>query len=442
MKTTVFTLALLLISTTTIWGQTGVEDGSKYGKGEDSIRCLEKLYLYKMYLKQKNMEESFRHWEIAYNECPASSRSLYSHGSQLLGWKISQAKTPEEKKARINELMDLYDKRIKYFGDDKKYPVGYILERKAIDLIRYRPDEVKEIYSIYDNLLTTRKDQMPVGVFKNIMAYTVRYYDQGGISMADALDRYGIISEELKKRGDTEVQTDVDNMVAAIANCENLINIYSKQLEENRDNLEWLEKSLRFLSRANCKEDPFYFQLAEIKHKAAPSTESALGMARRYFNNQDFNKGLAFYLEAVELEQDPKEKANYLFMIAQVTYSKLNNAVKARQQCLEALKYNPNWGEPYILIAQMYSTTAAKGQLGKEDIQNRAGYWAAYDKAMRAKQVDSDPQVAQKANSLMSQYKKQFPKKAEVFMHPDYKEGAKITVGGWIQEKTTVRSTD
>ena len=38
-----------------------------------------------------------------------------------MGWKIAQEKDPAKKKALIDDLMGVYDKRVKYFGNDRRY---------------------------------------------------------------------------------------------------------------------------------------------------------------------------------------------------------------------------------------------------------------------------------------------------------------------------------
>lgn len=437
MKQIALIFSMILLSSGISFGQKGVDDNSTWGKGEDSIRCIKNYSLYRNYARQKNYADALPFWEVCYQECPLASKNLYTDGALIIKWQISQAPTDEEKEVLFNNLMALYDKRIQYFGDDARYPTGYILQLKTLDYIRFKSQNVSEIHSMYEEVLKLRANQLPSKMLQSIMAYTIRYYSEGGISANLALDRYKEISDLMEAKDDKEGQRAIDNMIVTIASCENLVEIYSGQLEEKKNDLEWIEKSLRFMARAGCKEEPLYFQLAEIKHESAPSSATALGMASRCIQNKDYNKGEDYLLQAIELEEDANEKAEHCYKLAQMSYTVLNSYSKARQYCLAALKHRPNWGDPYILIAQLYSASAQKGNLGPDEISNRAGYWAAYDKALQAKQVD--PSVSAKADNLMNQYKQQFPKKTDIFMHPDYTEGEKITVGGWIGESTTIR---
>ncbi len=75
MKITTLIISALLFSTA-MFAQKGVEDRSKFGHGEDSIRCMENLSLYSEYYKQKNFKEALPYWTIAFNECPLSTSRL------------------------------------------------------------------------------------------------------------------------------------------------------------------------------------------------------------------------------------------------------------------------------------------------------------------------------------------------------------------------------
>jgi hypothetical protein len=84
----------------------------------------------------------------------------------------------------------------------------------------------------------------------------------------------------------------------------------------------------------------------------------------------------------------------------------------------------------------MYADSAAL--CGNDEIGTRAGYWAAVDKFVKAKNVD--PSVADEANSGIALYSAYFPTRERLFFN-DVKEGSSYTVGCWIGETTTVRAS-
>ncbi|GAJ09018.1 unnamed protein product, partial [marine sediment metagenome] len=56
--TTFFLVILFAVLSLQVFGQKGVEDGSKFGHGEDSIHCIKNLSLYDQYYRQKNFEDA------------------------------------------------------------------------------------------------------------------------------------------------------------------------------------------------------------------------------------------------------------------------------------------------------------------------------------------------------------------------------------------------
>jgi hypothetical protein len=120
----VFVVLFINISVT---AQTGNKDGSKYGHGKDSIRCLVNLTLSRDRVKTGDYAEAVNYWRITFNECPQSSQNLYIDGAKIYGYLIGIEKDPGRKEALIDTLMMIYDRRMKYF--DQK---GNILGSKAV----------------------------------------------------------------------------------------------------------------------------------------------------------------------------------------------------------------------------------------------------------------------------------------------------------------------
>jgi tetratricopeptide (TPR) repeat protein len=112
-----------------------------------------------------------------------------------------------------------------------------------------------------------------------------------------------------------------------------------------------------------------------------------------------------------------------------------NNYQKARTYALKALEANPNYGSALILIGQAYGSSAPS-VYPSDMVLRKMVFVLAVDKFLRAKQVD--PSCTDNANRLINQYRAQFPDTSEIFMHPDLTPGESFTVGGWINERTTV----
>ena len=114
----------LMLSAVQAFALTGLESGTKYGTGEDSIRAKENLQIFTFYGKQKQYAEALPAWEIVYKEAPASSTEIYRLGVQILKWQINSTNDAAKKADYFNQLMKLFDDRIVYFGNDSKYLQG------------------------------------------------------------------------------------------------------------------------------------------------------------------------------------------------------------------------------------------------------------------------------------------------------------------------------
>ena len=111
-----FFATFITVSLTSI-GQTGAEDGSKYGHGEDSVRCLRNSSLYREYARQKDFVMALPYWKITFNECPKASKNIYLDGVKIFKYKLGKNENPDHKSVLLDSLMLIYDQRIKYFGE-------------------------------------------------------------------------------------------------------------------------------------------------------------------------------------------------------------------------------------------------------------------------------------------------------------------------------------
>jgi len=436
------TVVVLILFAMTARGQKGVEDGSKYGHGEDSLRCLKNLSLYREYVKYDDYDDGIIYWRKVFSECPASSHNMYIDGAKMYNHFIVNEKDPEKQDALIDTLMVIYDQRIKYF--DYK---GSVLGRKAIDLLRYRSNDINRIEEGYGYLkesvdLLKNKSSMPV--VATFMTATYTLYQEGRLSDMTLIDNYStateIIDNALTNNPDDEdalkVKDHIDrNFIASgVSTCESLVHFFKPGFEENKDNILYLKRVVSFLGTLDCEQDMLYEQAAEALYKLEPNTQTALSLAKLFITKDQFVKAAGYYLEAIEKETDPEKKAEYYYQLGVITNSKLNNPRTAKQYALEALKYRPDWGEPYILIGDAY--ISGKDSFD-DDLEQAAVYWAAVDKFIKAKTIDST--VTEKANERIETYSMYFPDIETTFFY-SLEDGDSYTVGSWINETTTVRS--
>lgn len=442
-----FLSALGLAFAVTAVAETGVKSGTKYGTGEDSTRCLGNLMTFQNMAKQKNYSSMHESWATLYNECPASSQRIYTDGAFMLKWEIQNAGTVAEKKEKFNDLMNLFDQRIKYFGKDKKYPSYYVLGQKAINYCQYPEltgDKTNvKAYQWLEEAINKGESKCKPDVFRQFFMLSEGLYKENPTANRQKfIDDYMKIAPMISSAAESDSTYDiaksaVDKIFArsGAAECGTLDKAYSAKIEANKTNEAYLNEVLKLYAIADCKESAVYFKGSAYLHAIKPTASSAQGMAAQAYSKKDFGTAIKYYNEAINLTTDKSVKSQCYYNIAALQ-SANKNFEASRSAALKCLQFDPTEGKAYILIANLY----ANYRQSISDIpavQNTA-YWAACDKLEKAKSVD--PGVAAKANQLLNQYKQYFPDKSELFMRGiDVKAGATYSVPGWINEKTTVR---
>ena len=204
------------------------------------------------------------------------------------------------------------------------------------------------------------------------------------------------------------------------------------KVEANQTDLAYLKKVIDIMKMMRCTESEAYLQASFYAYKIEPTAEAATGCAYQAFKKGDIDGAVKFFDEAIQLETDNVKKAEKAYAAAAVLAS-AKKLSQARSYCQKAISFNENYGAPYILIANLY---AMSPNWSDESALNKCTYFAVIDKLQRAKAVD--PSVAEEANKLIGTYSGHTPQAKDLFML-GYKQGDRITIGGWIGETTTIR---
>ena len=449
-------LSIIVILTTVMGAkaQTGIVTGTPFGSGADSLRCRQNLSLVSTYIQTKNYADALPIWKSAYEECPGSTRNLYQWGEQLIKWQISQATDATQADAYFDELMALYDKRIEYFGNDPTYNINWIMNRKANDYYTIKGDKADPavLYGWLKPILEEYKEQtLPLSISlymmasQNLMAsdedkYMSQFVDD--FLMASALfDAELAVAQAANDENTINTVTALKAGIEAAftssgaADCETMERVYAPKIEAQKTDLEFLKATLILFSRVGCNETETYFAAANYAHHIEPTAESAMGIAAQAIKKRDNASAEKYLLEAIEMTSDNSLKSSLNYSIAAMALSS-SNYQKAKTYALRSLEGNPNNGKALLIIGQAYGASSSS-VYPNDPVLRKMVYVVAVDKFERARQVDSS--CASDANRLINQYRNQFPSTEEVFMHPDLTPGETFTVGGWINERTTVR---
>ena len=146
-----------------------------------------------------------------------------------------------------------------------------------------------------------------------------------------------------------------------------------------------------------------------------------------------YEEAVARYQEAIEVEEDPAIKAEYLYSVAYIQTWQFKQFNSARTNAKKAAGLKGSWGKPYILIGDMYATSAAS--CGDDGYTRGLAVLAAIDKYSYAKSIDSS--VASDANEKIGRISGAKPTKDDVFMRGVQGKNAKVPC--WIGETVKVR---
>lgn len=420
--------------------QRGVDDGSRYGHGDDSVRCVTNLSLYREYTRQNDFISALKYWKPAFNECPASTKNIYIDGVKMYKEFIEKDNNTSVQSGLIDTLMMIYDQRIEYYPADKGDQRG----RQGVDLLRYRRNEVKyiqEAYRYLEESVNLGKNKTSEAVIATFFTSAITLYQNELIDETRLIDDFitcnNILEAKLKVTPDNQILKDIKtaqdlNFQNAGVSCEKIIAKLDPLFKNNEKEISNLRLITSALKTSGCTDNPLFFQAAKNYHNLSPSAESAANIAVMAFDKGNYAEAAEYFIQATQIETNPDTKANYYLSLSKTLF-KQNKKPEARENAQKALETKPNWGEPYLFIGQLYAES--KGDCANISLPN-AVYWVAVDKFNRAKSVDSS--CEDQANSLIILYSKYYPNKEEAFFQGVH-EGDSYKVNCWINETTKAR---
>ena len=438
----------------TAFGQTGRESGTKYGFGQDSLDCLLNHQAYRAEFRSKKNDTALPLWRKVYAACPAATKYVVADGANMFLDLITKEKDEAKKAAYLDTLVDIYKTRLEFYPEDEITVKGYM----GMDLYRLHPNKDtkvrKDIKSSLDVFFNSKKDAVSAREISAYFTTLTELYAEGEATADEVFasyEKYNTLVESKIAANPADedwavLKTRINGLLIAsgVADCENIIKIFTPQFEANPDNAELLKRIQSMLVRNNCMESDetaalLFKQVTEKLIKLDPSPQASYGMAKLYIREKDYAKALEYIDSAIEMETVDENKGEYFFQKALISQGELSKTVDAVRFAKEAVKYKKNWGEPYIFIGTLYAQNAPslfKGDEMADQVKRAAVYWVAVDKFIQAR--TADPSVAARANELIKTYSAHFPSSEHAFFLA-LKAGDNYTVGGWINEVTKVR---
>ncbi|MGY8919215.1 MAG: tetratricopeptide repeat protein [Flavobacteriales bacterium] len=436
-------------------------------QNEDDINSLS---IFSEYAKAKNYDAAYTPWMELRKRNPKFNSAIYTYGERILKHKIKNS-TAEEKVKFINDLVLLWSEKRENFSE--KSPLGATLAKTA--QLQYDNRSILnipniELYNSFD--IAYKSDLKTFNNPKNLYTYfklTVELYDSGEKAVEELFTKYDEVSEKIEleiknftnklnkfipKNEDqeqvlskkqksqfksytsflkayTQISNGMDIDLGERGNCENLIKMYEKNYEANKNEGIWLQRAMNRLANKDCIDTELFVTILQQKNNLEPNPDTSyyLGIIKDKEGKSD--EAFTYYTQAIDLETDDYEKAKILFRIAS-KFKKSGSFSEARSYYRKALRYNPSMGKCYIAISQMYASSAKN--CGSDNFSQRAVYWLASSEALKAAKADTNLEKA--ANSSSTNYLAKAPQKSEIFSSG--REGELISIGCWISSSVKV----
>lgn len=427
--------------------------------------------IYRAALKTEDYEIAFENWKKAYEIAPAADGKRdfhYTDGIKLYKQKYAAASDPEQKKEFANKVLSLYDEAIACYeakgidincesDDCYNKKIAYLLGRKGYDMYYELNQPYSTNMEVLEKAIAVGGNDVEYIVINPLANMIVYEYLNDRVDAEKAREVHKVLNElaayniENDKTYGPYFQQALDaamveygKIETKIFDCEYFINKLRPQYDADPDNIEQTKDIYNELRKRGCEDS--HPLLAEMKvkyenwaaevnaQKQAEFEANNPGVvANRLYKEEDFEGALEKYDEAIEKEEDPEKLASYYFSKASILYRKMDKYGEARAAARKAAELKPEWGRPYMLIGDMYGSTARNcGDAWNQ----RLAILAAMDKYGYAKSVDEE--VVEEANDRLGKYRSAMPEQSEGFMR-GIKEGQRVAVGCWIGETVTIR---
>ena len=434
--------------------------------------CRENLSIFAESAKIKNYKAAYEPWMSVRTNCPKYSLATFQYGELILKDFIKNSSSKQEKKQYLDDLLKLYDEWAANFPIRKGVnQIGKIYSSKgqamidnnfenklkiyqtfeyaynndinsfsnpkslayyfqtAYDLYKMGNSEVplEVLFNKYEEL-TERFESLRIDIAKNIDIILKK--EESGVALSSKEERNKRIYDTNSNAVGAYLQL-IDQRIAKEATCDILIPLYSKSFEANKDNSLWIKRAAGRLDGKECSDDPLFVTLVEQLHSLEPSADSAyyLGILNDKSGNSD--QALKYYQESVTLESDNYKKANILYRIA-VKFKNSGRKTSSRTYAERALSFQPSMGKAYILIANLYASSA--NACGDSQFNKRAVYWLAAQTAQKAGRVDAS--IRKIANRTAASYNGRAPSKTDIFTEGN--QGQTVRFSCWIGRSVKV----
>lgn len=437
MKKHLLTLLISILAISTLTNAQTIE--SKFGV--DSIKTLTNGSMCYQLIKQKRYSEALESWRYVFKYAPKYQRSTYNYGVKIMRYMA------KKDKKYVDTLMAVYDQRIKYFGNSRKYPTAWIKGRQGSDLFRYKKNNIEGLQKAYSLLMESvegMNNRTEANVINTAMNASLLMFSKKKLEREIVLKNYGTFMKicdyqikNVSKKAKTMaiVKNNIETLFldSGVANCSILNKMLTKKYEKASNNIEELKDMISILKRMECSDSKIYGVIAEQMYKLEPSAKAAYNLSNLFKKREEYGKTEEYIKEAISKSEVKEDKAKYLLTLASLKF--VNKEYKlTKDYCTQALALNPKLGRAHILIAQAYVQYREK--YSKDKFDQHAIFWIVVDRYNKAKKVD--PSLTEEAKKAIKRYSQYYPDKGDAFFK-NILPGHRYKFKGWINETTIAR---
>ncbi len=412
--------------------------------------------VYKGFLKENKPDQAFTYWQKVYKQAPAADGKRIDHfydGEQFYIKKFEAATTTADKDAFRNEALSIFDHEAECTGS-----IGPAMARKGYYMFYNLATPYPETYKALKASMDAAGKASEYIVLVPMAYVLVDQFNNKRISAEEARSVFNLLLETAEyniansKQFAAQYQQGKDAMLPTLAQIEGTLfdctwfkNKLEPQYRADPDNGELIKDIYLKLAAQDCGDsDPLMIEL-KSKYEAYASEVNAKVLAEFYEKNPGayakalydegkYNEALDQYKSAIEQESDPDKLADYYQSLASIEFRQFERYTTAREHARKAMKLRPDWGQPLILIGDMYAKSYRS--CGSSDFEQRCVILAAMEKYYAAKALDSS--VTDQANERISRYISSRPSHEDGHMLGKT-EGQSYSIGCWIGETVTLK---
>ena len=351
----------------------------RIGSGEDSLRTRQNLSMFNMAMKQDSFTEAYDVWKPIMEKAPFANLRIYTDGSFMLQNLIAKEADVAKKKVYFDELMNLYDLRLKNLAGLNSFAKanlqateGDVVYQKAYCYAVYGPqsdpqgythDKAYEHFAKANKLLEEQGGREVKGYMLDIFFRfsNAKYQaDNNGFReqfLQDYLESKELCEKMLQLAKEEPNPEKAQKIVAEYdqplnniegifaqskaADRDQIIAIFTPKVEANKDNLAYLKSALTLMAANDCDDTPVYYKAAEYAYNIEPTFESAIGTAQKYYKDGKTAESVKYYNDAIDLCKSDVQKGNIALRVA-AAMRKGGDFKSAYEYLDKAMEYNPD----------------------------------------------------------------------------------------------------